>query len=186
MPVYMWGLVGAWCAPPGGIMFKWMRLDRSARFLIVRERVIDRESYTNGEKERKPSHVCAQPAQPCSPAARASLPWPCLCLTLTGWLAAGSSWKSLRQHLRNCDHHGILSEGGGARWEVGGVFPKAETPCRAIFSTISSTAVNCWRHLRPVCAAVCRPKRSTSKMSPTHPIFHSLPALLRRSQLISR
>lgn len=75
---------------------------------------------------------------PCksSPAAL-QLVHPCLGACLFGWLAgwlADLSWKSLRQHLRNCDHHGFFClRVWGLRWQVCPSPPlhvEAETLCR--------------------------------------------------------
>lgn len=85
--------------------------------------MIDRESDTNARKparrekkrRKKPSHVCAQPAQPCSPAdPRASMPGP---VCFTGWLLAFLG-RACGNTCETAIIMAFLSGGGGVRWQV--------------------------------------------------------------------
>lgn len=86
----------------------------SDRQRIRHERMQGRKETNERKKEeKKPSHVCARPVQPCSPAARASLPRG---VCLAGWLAAALFLEELAAtpaKLRSSWH---LFEGVGVSW----------------------------------------------------------------------
>lgn len=184
MPVYMGScrcLVRAW-----GKNVQMDATGPASEVLIVRERVIDRKSYTNKEKERKPSHVCAQPALPCSPAARASLSW----ALLFGWLAGWRLARLGRARGNTCETAIIMAFCLRVGVRGGRCVPQSRNtlPCDLQHNLFhcSEPTVSVGAIFVPFVQPCVVPRDRTSKMSPTHPISHSLPSLLRRIQLISR
>lgn len=165
-------------------------IEESDRQRIRHERTQARKKRRE-KKKRKPSHVCALQVQPCSPAARASMPGEGLSVWLAGngWLAMALLGRACGNTCETAIIMAFLSECGGCG---GRSVPlplymsrrkhSAVTIFNRAFYLVNSTAVlillssRVWVRVQ---ASVCRPRRSTSEMPPahTHSLFHSFPGL---------